>query len=249
MMSSDVQDPSVTMEQLSFRRQLATSQATLPKLLRRAYRSVHSISLPAPRVVMRPVLFLFLALRTSYFFLLRVCICEPLFKACCTSYGKNLKTDCFVHWVAGKGEINLGDNVVFDGKSSIMFATRYTNRPVLEVGDGSGIGHGCRLTIGKRITIGKNTTLSGDTIIMDTNAHPTDPQMRLEHKAPDADEVRPVTIGDGVWIGLRCIIFPGVKIGNGSIVSAGSVVRMHVPPYSVVAGNPARVMFRLKQPE
>ena len=45
------------------------------------------------------------------------------------------------------------------------------------------------------------------------------------------------------------MIFPGVKIGEGSVISAASIVRSHVPPYSVVAGNPAKVMFRLKKPE
>ena len=84
---------------------------------------------------------------------------------------------------------------------------------------------------------------------MDSNAHSVDPVLRWQNSAPAEEDVRPVVIGDGVWIGLRCIIFPGVKIGDGSVVSAGSVVRSHVPPYSVVAGNPAKVMFRLKKPD
>jgi acetyltransferase-like isoleucine patch superfamily enzyme len=57
-----------------------------------------------------------------------------------------------------------------------------------------------------------------------------------------------VTIGDDVWIGKDCIIFPGVRIGDCAIVSAGSVVRRHVPPYAVVAGNPAQVIFKLPRP-
>ncbi len=60
---------------------------------------------------------------------------------------------------------------------------------------------------------------------------------------------RAATIGDDVWIGKNCLVFPGVRIGNGAIVSAGSVVRKHVPPYAVVAGNPAQVVFRLPRPE
>jgi acetyltransferase-like isoleucine patch superfamily enzyme len=71
----------------------------------------------------------------------------------------------------------------------------------------------------------------------------------LTHQAPDPEDIRPVIIRDNVWIGKRCIIFPGVRIGEGSVISAGSVVRSHVPAYSVVAGNPAKVMFRLKSPD
>jgi acetyltransferase-like isoleucine patch superfamily enzyme len=84
---------------------------------------------------------------------------------------------------------------------------------------------------------------------MDSNGHDTDPISRWKHEAPQADDVRPVVIRDNVWIGKSCIVFPGVKIGEGSVISAGSVIRTHVPPYSVVAGNPAKVMFRLKKPE
>ena len=71
---------------------------------------------------------------------------------------------------------------------------------------------------------------------------------RLAGQAPSPDHVREVVIGDNVWIGHCCMIFPGVRIGDGSVVSAGSVVHSHVPPRAVVAGNPARVLFRLQPP-
>ncbi len=176
-------------------------------------------------------------------------ICEPLNKALLTKYGKNLHTDYRLHWVTGKGDIFVGDNVWLDGNINITFAARFSDHPTLEVGDGTAIGHGCMFTIGKLISIGKNCNFSGDTIFMDINGHDTDPALRLEHAPPNPDDVRPVIIRDEVWIGRRCIVFPGVKIGEGSVISAGSVVRMHVPPYSVVAGNPAKVMFRLKKPD
>ena len=60
---------------------------------------------------------------------------------------------------------------------------------------------------------------------------------------------RPVRIGSDVWIGFDCCILPGVTIGNGSIVGARSVVCEDVEPYTIVAGNPARVVRRLNKPE
>lgn len=53
-----------------------------------------------------------------------------------------------------------------------------------------------------------------------------------------------VIIEDDVWIGSRVTILPGVKIGRGSIIGAAAVVTKDVPPYSVVAGNPAKIMKR-----
>lgn len=51
-----------------------------------------------------------------------------------------------------------------------------------------------------------------------------------------------VTIGHDVWIGHGAIVLPGVSVGNGAIIGAGSVVTKEVPPYTVVVGNPARVL-------
>ncbi len=56
-----------------------------------------------------------------------------------------------------------------------------------------------------------------------------------------ADE-KPVVIEDDVWIGSRVIILPGVTIGKGSVIGASAVVTKSVPPYSVVAGNPAKIV-------
>lgn len=62
--------------------------------------------------------------------------------------------------------------------------------------------------------------------------------MRLQGK----DKLRSISIEDDVWIGARAIILPGVTIAKGSIVGAGSVVTKSFPPYSVIAGNPARIV-------
>lgn len=229
-------------------RWLATSEKPLPRLLRRLRRSAYTFSVPAPRLVVKPMRWIFVAVSGIWEYTMRVFVCEPLFKASCTKYGRRLRTDCRIHFVHGNGDIVIGDDVWLDGKVTIVFAARYADRPLFEIGSNTGVGHDCVFHIGKRISIGRNCNLSGDILVMDSSGHPTDPRARWDHKPPDPEEVRPVSIGDGVWIGARCIIFPGVKIGEGSVIAAGSIVRTHVPPYSVVAGNPAKVMFRLKKP-
>ncbi len=234
---------------MSLRRYMATGDSALPRFARWCKRQMRGLSVPAPHLITKPILWVYLGLRNAYYFFLRVFICEPLFKAYCKSYGRRLRTGCFVHWISGKGDIVVGNNVEMDGKISIAFASRFADRPLLQIGDNTGIAHQCTFIVGKRITIGQNCMIAADTRIMDSNGHAVDPAERLSNHAPPEEDVRPVTIGNGVWVGVKCIIFPGVKIGDGSVISAGSVVRSHIPPYSVAAGNPARVMFRLKKPE
>lgn len=178
----------------------------------------------------------------------RIFICQPIFRAYCTECGPNLRTGDRVHFVQGRGDLIVGRDVWLDGEITFTFAASFSERPTLIIGDGTGIGNRCELTVGKRITIGKNCILSGYVTMFDSNGHPSDAVERRNKKPPPASEVRPITLGDDVWIGKHVIVFPGVRIGDGAIISAGTVVRRHVPPYAVVAGNPAQLMFRMKQP-
>jgi acetyltransferase-like isoleucine patch superfamily enzyme len=232
----------------SLRRRLATSDDPFVRRLRGAYRALRRFTLPAPRVIVVPALWGYLAARTAIHAARRVFIAEPLFKAYCTRYGKGVTTGIFVHWIQGKGDIILGDYVNFDGKSSINFAARYTDRPTLTVGDYTGISHECSITVGKRIDIGSHVRIASGVHIMDSSGHSTAPDARRDGAPPSADEVRPVRICDNVWIGRRATIFPGVTIGEGSIVSAAAAVMTDVAPYTVVAGNPARKIGSLERP-
>lgn len=229
-----------------WRRFLATSEHPAIRWARSIRRSVLNFTLPAPRVIVVPVLYTFIGLRSVYYFLFRVLVCEPLFKAYCTRYGRNLRTDVFIHWVQGGGELILGDDVLVDGKCTFAFGTRFVDRPSLIVGDRTGISHGCRFTVGKRISIGTDCMISGGVWILDSSGHSTDPASRLAGLPPPAEEVRPVTIGNNVWIGTNSIVFPGVTVGDGSVVSAGSVVMSDVPANTIVAGNPARKIGALR---
>jgi len=187
-----------------------------------------------------PVLQAVLFIRAIYYFVVRVAICEPLFKAYCKSYGRGLRTGVYFHWVQGRGELIIGNDVHIDGKCSFSFAARYSETPTLIIGDHSGIGYGCSFGIGKQIKIGSNCRIAMDVQMFDSPGHPADPESRLAGMPPSSEEVRPITVGDNVWIGLRSIIYPGVSIGDNSVIAAGSVVMSNVPANTLVAGNPAR---------
>lgn len=222
------------------RRTIATSDTPAARFARSVYFGLMRFSLPAPRIVSVPILYLFLACRHSYFFLRRVLFAEPLFKAYCSAYGRNVHTDIYLHWIQGKGDIVLGDNVLIDGLCSFSFAARYCDRPIIRIGSNSGVGSGSSFVVAKAITIGNNCRIAGRVAIRDSDGHAVDAAARRRGDPPPDDAVRPVIIHDNVWIGAGVVIGPGVSIGEGSIVSTCSVVVSSVPPYTIVAGNPAR---------
>src|SRR3984957_21148793 len=222
------------------RRLLAKSDRPSARFVRWVYRRSRSFSIPAPKVVFKPLLWCYLGWRFLWHAFLRVAIAEPLFKAYCKRYGRRLRTGIYLHWIRGDGGIVIGNDVYLDGKCSISFAARFVDRPSLQIGDHTIIGHNCQLTIGKEIRIGRHCLVAANVFMFDSGGHASDPELRRQGLPPADDQVRPITLEDNVWIGRNAIIFPGVTIGEGSIVSAGAVVMMDVPPYSVVAGNPAR---------
>jgi acetyltransferase-like isoleucine patch superfamily enzyme len=231
------------------RRTLALSDHWLPQLVRRWRQRLLDFGIPpVPHAFTAPLLAVFLTLRSTYHFLVRVFVCEPFFKAYCTRYGRGLHTGVFLHWIQGRGELIIGDNVRIDGKCSFSFAARFSDQPTLIIGDNTGIGHACSFTIGKKIVIGQHCRIAGQVWIFDSPGHPADPIARMASSPLTDEEVRPVVIEDNVWIGERAIIMPGVTIGQGSMVAAGAVVMMNVPPNTMVAGNPARQLRRLTGP-
>lgn len=231
---------------MSLRHFAATSDHWIARTVRASRRAVMNLQVPAPRVIVRPVLWAFLALRNVYYFIARVFVCEPLFKAYCTSYGRNLHTDVFLHWVQGKGELVVGNDVILDGKSSFHFSARHSHRPSLKIGDRCIIAHGCGFVVASSIAIGNDTWIAAGVRIFDSSGHPTDPDARLAGLPLPPEKVRPVTIGNNVWIGAYATICPGVTLGDGSVIATMSVVTHDVPPNTLVGGNPARPVRSLK---
>ena len=124
----------------------------------------------------------------------------------------------------------------------------------IQIGDWCFIGQGTRIWSARRIDIGDRVLISHNCNVMDSLTHPIEAGKRHEqfkqivksgHPATiDLDE-RPVTIEDDAWIGAGATVLRGVRIGRGSVIGAASVVTQDVPPFSVVVGNPARVVRQL----
>ncbi|MEL6772089.1 MAG: DapH/DapD/GlmU-related protein [Bacteroidota bacterium] len=102
------------------------------------------------------------------------------------------------------------------------------------------IGPGCRLMDFAPIVIGDQTVL-GCEVLIQTQMLPMNPAQRAERMAKAA----PVEIGEDCWIGDRVTVYPGVRIGDGTTVAAGSVVTSSLPAGVLAAGNPCKVVREL----
>ena len=111
---------------------------------------------------------------------------------------------------------------------------------VLEIGEGTFINYGCSLAATKHVKIGANCSIGTHAIILDNSFHRLEPERRNE-----APESAPVILEDNVWLGARVTVLPGVTIGEGSAIGAGSVVTKDIPARSLAAGVPARIVRKI----
>ena len=108
----------------------------------------------------------------------------------------------------------------------------------VSLGDNSGIG--VNAFVSAYVTIGNDVMMGPDCMLFTSNHSMSDLTTPMWKQSPA--EPRPIVIEDDVWIGARVIILPGVRVGTGSVIGAGSVVTHDVDPYSIVGGNPAKLI-------
>ena len=125
---------------------------------------------------------------------------------------------------------------VFGRRVGILGSFTVANPRNVKIGSDCGINHNVFILGHSKIVIGNGVVLSAGVMLIDSGLH-LDGFAKAEFPAHFDSYV---IIEDGVWIGAGAIILPGVTVGIKSIVGAGSVVTKDVPPYTIVAGNPAR---------
>ncbi len=152
----------------------------------------------------------------------------------------------FMRGIVGNDCIYMGDYCRF-GKGAILAAHKLHNghkfTPEITIGNNCDFGDYTHITCINKILIGNNL-LTGRFVLISDNSHgkaaledmKESPNERILHSKG------PIIIGDNVWIGDKASILSNVKIGDGAIIGANSVVTKDVPPYSVVAGIPAKII-------
>ncbi|MFZ0817053.1 MAG: acyltransferase [Candidatus Sulfotelmatobacter sp.] len=160
--------------------------------------------------------------------------------------GKHLQL-CALPDVHGHALLYIGDDVQFSGSFAIS-SGRFNDRPTLRIGNRAFIGHNVSITCNREVVIEDDVLIAGNCRISDYDGHPASLEKRFSHALPDTEDIQPVRICKGAWIGSGVCILKGVTIGIGGIVGANSVVTHNIPPYCVAAGSPARVVKHIGIP-
>lgn len=108
---------------------------------------------------------------------------------------------------------------------------------VLEIGDKTYINHDSEIRCREHVSIGNNVSIAYNVLIQDSDYH----TMNKEDGTPKPQTL-PIVIEDDVWIGANAIVLKGVTLGRGCVIAAGAVVTKSAPAYSLVGGNPARII-------
>jgi acetyltransferase-like isoleucine patch superfamily enzyme len=153
------------------------------------------------------------------------------------------------NYLNDKSKITIGEHSHIRGQL-LLFA----HGGNIRIGDYCYIGKNSYIWSAKNITIGNRVLISHNCNIFDSDTHPIDAKKRHEHckqiittghpRICDLNE-DPVIIEDDAWIGANSIILKGLTLGKGAVVGAGSVVTADVPPFTLVAGNPARLVKKI----
>jgi maltose O-acetyltransferase len=135
----------------------------------------------------------------------------------------------------------------------------YSDGGNIRIGEWSYIGDMSRIWSRASISIGSHVLISHLVDIHDTDSHPIDWQERRSdaharlsdqmHLLSPKTRSMPVVIEDDAWVCFKATILKGVHVGRGAIIAAGAVVTGDVPPWTIVAGNPARVVRVLAEEE
>lgn len=145
----------------------------------------------------------------------------------------------------GKPSVNVQGRLIIENRVRLVSTITpieldASGDGTIEIGEFTFINYGTSIAAKRLVKIGKKCLIGTYVNITDNNFHCVEPERRYE--TPPSD---PVIIEDNVWLGTRVIVLPGVTIGEGSVIGAGSVVTRNIPARVLAAGVPARVIREL----
>lgn len=148
--------------------------------------------------------------------------------------------------IRGKFSVSLGKHAqLILGKHLVSMGPLYIKElegAKLQIGENCFFNHNCSITCAKDIKIGNGCNFANNIVIVDHDH-------KVSLSGVEKDLIcEPIVIGNSVWIGANVTILKGVKIGDGAVIAANSVVRKDVISHTMVAGVPAKLVKELEEP-
>ena len=181
----------------------------------------------------------------------RIVYYEPMFKSQCVTVGPGFRMEYAGNGttrIAGDLRLYIGSHVtIFD--NTFFSGLKVMDKPQLYIGDNTYIAPLVHIMVAQRVSIG-NHCIIGSRLITDNPGHSVNAMNRLGGSGnPDLDGIKPVSIGDFCWLPLDTVVSPGVTMGDGVVARLGTHINRDVPPFCLVAGQPAKIIRKLPIPE
>lgn len=151
----------------------------------------------------------------------------------------------FPFYARNEKQIEYGKNFTTGRGNRIDALSFRTNKNVIIFGDNCQINDYCHIAAAEKVEFGNNVLIASKVYITDHDHGDTSLESLKMNPIDRPLFSKPVLIEDNVWIGENAMILKGVTIGKNSIVAAGAVVTKNVPPFSIVAGIPAKIIRTL----
>jgi serine acetyltransferase len=224
-----------------------TSDSFLAQMIKTLWLKSKAIEMPNIPVVFKLLYVIHVVIKQTISDVLRIIYYTPLLKSRLKNSPKKLYLYGGLPVVIGSLDIIMGDRVRLAAMTTISGRAVGSNIPQLIIGDNVGIGWRTSISVGNTIILGNNVRIAGDCYLAGYPGHPINAKLRALGK-PDADsQVGDIILDDDVWLATGVKVMPGVTIGRGTIVAAGSVVTKDLPSFVLAGGVPARVIKSIEE--
>lgn len=231
---------------------IKAQETPVTRLLYKAVMMSRSISVPVIKPLHHFLYNEWVTRRSIWHSFWRVVYYEPMFKSQCKEVGAGFRMEYSGNGssiISGELDVYLGDNVrMFD--NTAFQGSRVGGRSVLNVGDNTYLSPMLRIMVADRVEIGRWCIVAAK-FISDNSGHPiSDVMARMTSGggSPSLKSIKPITIGDFCFLGNQSVIYPGSVVGDGVVAQFGTHVKGRVPPFTLVGGNPMRIVGKLPIP-
>jgi len=225
-----------------FKQWAKTSDSGVAQVIKALWLAIKAVEVPNIPVIFKLLYLTHIMVKHLVSELLRIIYYTPLFKTRLANNPKQLYLYGGLPVVIGSLDITMGSKVRLAAMTTICGRAVGKRIPQLIIGDNVGIAWRTSISVAKKIVIGNNVRIAGDCYLAGYPGHPVNAKLRAQGKPDDESQIGNIVLEDDVWLATGVKVMPGVTIGRGTIVAAGSVVTKSLPSNVLAGGVPARII-------